>query len=354
MWRAVRRVHGDAGGAILRYVEDIDALGQKFIALVDGARTSEALEEVRVAALGRKGEVTQLLRKLGELPLEKRRAKGPKLQALKQKLTAALEARHEAIAGSSGAVRRFDATKPGTKRARGHLHPLTHLDAEVRRIFSAMNFQIVDGPEVESEYYNFDALNIPAHHPARDMWDTFWLMEPGTGGEARRKHRMLLRTHTSPVQVRFMEAHHPPFQIIVPGRVFRYEATDASHAANFYQVEGLMVGSEVTLANFRYIVEEFFRELFRGQKISFRFRPSFFPFVEPGLEVDIQIGKGKWLEVMGAGMVHRNVFDGVRYNPDKVQGFAFGVGLDRLAMIKYGVPDIRLFYSGDLRFVRQF
>lgn len=338
-------------------MEDIDALGQKFITLINGARTSEALEEVRVAALGRKGELTQLLRRLGELPLEKRRTEGPKLQALKQELTAALEARHEAIAGSSGAVRRFDATKPGTKRARGHLHPLTHLDAEVRRIFSAMHFRIVDGPEVESEYYNFDALNIPPHHPARDLWDTFWIAGRHAlprGARRGRRERLLLRTHTSPVQVRFMEANHPPFQIIVPGRVFRYEATDASHAANFYQVEGLMVGPEVTLANFRYVVEEFFRELFRGQKISFRFRPSFFPFVEPGVEVDIQIGKGKWLEVMGAGMVHRNVFDAVRYNPDKVQGFAFGVGLDRLAMIKYGVPDIRLFYSGDLRFVRQF
>jgi phenylalanyl-tRNA synthetase alpha chain len=339
-------------------VEDINALKRKFTTLINEARTPEALEAARIAALGRKGEVTQLLRTLGELPLEKRRTEGPKLQALKQELTAAFEARRGAVADSSGAVRRFDVTKPGIKRARGHLHPLTHIDLEVRRIFSAMNFQIVDGPEVESEYYNFDALNIPSHHPARDLWDTFWLKPPvakGAGQDgAGAKRRMLLRTHTSPVQIRFMEAHHPPFQIIVPGRVFRYEATDASHAANFYQVEGLMVGPEVTLANFRYLVEEFFRELFRGQKISFRFRPSFFPFVEPGLEVDIQIGKGKWLEVMGAGMVHRNVFDAVRYNPDKIRGFAFGVGLDRLAMIKYGVPDIRFFYSGDLRFVRQF
>jgi len=164
---------------------------------------------------------------------------------------------------------------------------------------------------------------------------------------------MLLRTHTSPVQVRYMESHEPPFQIIVPGRVFRYEATDASHEANFYQVEGLMVGHDISLANFKYIIERFFEQLFE-KKVEFRFRPSYFPFVEPGLEVDIKFAGGRWLEVMGAGMVHRNVFDAVRYNPDEVQGFAFGVGLDRLAMIKYGVPDIRLFYSGDARFTRQF
>jgi phenylalanyl-tRNA synthetase alpha chain len=209
----------------------------------------------------------------------------------------------------------------------------------------------VHGPEAESAYYNFDALNIPENHPARDMWDTFWVSRQGKG--ERPKDAMLLRTHTSPAQIHYMETHEPPFQIIVPGRVFRYEATDASHEVNFYQVEGLMVGPDVSLANFKYIIERFFEQLFE-KKIEFRFRPSYFPFVEPGLEVDIKIAGGRWLEVMGAGMVHRNVFDAVRYNPDTVQGFAFGVGLDRLAMIKYGVPDIRLFYSGDVRFTRQF
>jgi len=206
-----------------------------------------------------------------------------------------------------------------------------------------MNFSVVSGPEIETEYYNFDALNIPANHPARDMWDTLWL----------KNSKLLLRTHTSPVQIRYMEVHQPPFQIIVPGRVFRYEATDASHEINFYQVEGLMIGPNVTLANFKFIVEEFFRKLY-GPKVQFRFRPSYFPFVEPGLEVDIKLTGDKWLEVMGAGMVHRNVFDAVHYNPEQVQGFAFGMGLDRLAMIKYNIPDIRLFYSGDLRFIRQF
>ena len=186
------------------------------------------------------------------------------------------------------------------------------------------------------------------------MWDTFWLKQPGI-----KKDKSLLRTHTSPMQIRYMETHKPPFQIIVPGRVFRYEATDASHEVNFYQVEGLMVGEHVTLANFKYIVETFLQQLFDGD-VQFRFRPSYFPFVEPGIEVDIKLPKehhrqgGTWLEVMGAGMVHRNIFNAVRYDPREVQGFAFGMGLDRLAMIKYNIPDIRLFYSGDLRFVRQF
>jgi phenylalanyl-tRNA synthetase alpha chain len=220
--------------------------------------------------------------------------------------------------------------------------------ADVAKIFEGMNFSVVTGPEAETEYYNFDALNIPANHPAREMWDTFWL-KPGKAD----KQKMLLRTHTSPMQMRFMEKAKPPFQIVVPGRVFRYEATDMSHEVNFYQLEGLMVGKDITLANFKFIVEEFLKKFFAGQKIEFRFRPSYFPFVEPGVEVDIKL-KGKWLEIMGAGMVHPRVFEYARYNPKDWQGFAFGVGLDRLAMIKYGVPDIRLFYSGDLRFLKQF
>lgn len=327
--------------------ENLDSLKKKALADIRIAADEKALDGVRVRYVGRKGELTEILKSLKDLPLEKRRILGLKANALREELEAAFSGAQKNISSQRGA-KKVDVTKPGTRISRGHLHPLTLVDAEVRRIFSSMNFSVVEGPEVESEFYNFDALNIPAGHPARDMWDTFWVKEKKRGEEG-----LLLRTHTSPVQIRYMQAHTPPFQIIVPGRVFRYEATDASHAFNFYQVEGLMVGPDITLANFKFVIEEFFKKFF-GKQIEFRFRPSYFPFVEPGLEVDIRMKGGKWLEVMGAGMVHRNVFDAVRYNPDTVQGFAFGIGLDRLAMIKYKIPDIRLMYSGDIRFVEQF
>jgi phenylalanyl-tRNA synthetase alpha chain len=260
--------------------------------------------------------------------------------------------------GSHGDL--IDVTRPGIRRQTGHLHPLTRVEEEIKQIFLSMNFSVVEGQEIETEHYNFDALNIPATHPAREMWDTFWIKDGPDKKTAKTKGshegmRHLLRTHTSPMQIRYMEKHNPPFQIIVPGRVFRYEATDASHEINFYQMEGLMVGKDVSLANFKYIIEEFFKRFFNDPDMQFRFRPSYFPFVEPGVEVDIKRkGDSKWLEVMGAGMVHRNVFKAVGYNPDDVQGFAFGMGTDRLAMLKYKIPDIRFFYNGDLRFVRQF
>lgn len=318
---------------------------------IEKAQDVGTLESARVKYVGRKGKLTEILKSLKNLSVEERRKLGPHANALRQELEKKIAV---ALAHLSEIKdkKRIDVTKPGKRISRGHLHPLTLVDAEVRHIFSSMNFSVVEGPEIESEFYNFDALNIPGDHPARDLWDTFWIKKEKRGEES-----LLLRTHTSPMQIRYMQTHTPPFQIIVPGRVFRYEATDASHAFNFYQVEGLMVGSDVSLANFKFIIEEFFKKFFRTQ-IDFRFRPSYFPFVEPGLEVDIRLKGGKWLEVMGAGMVHRSVFDAVRYNPDPptggIQGFAFGMGLDRLAMIKYNIPDIRLFYSGDVRFIEQF
>jgi len=203
---------------------------------------------------------------------------------------------------------------------------------------------MVEGPEIESEWYNFDALNIPADHPARDMQDTFWLKPES--------QKMLLRTHTSPVQVRYMEAHQPPLRIIVPGRVFRHEASDASHDMQFYHVEGLMVDKGISVANFRAVINEFLQRLF-GEGVKTRLRPAYFPFVESGFEVDMYGPKG-WMEILGAGMVHPDVFKAVGYNPKNWQGFAFGVGLDRIAMMKYKIDDIRLLYSGDLRFLKQF
>ncbi len=251
---------------------------------------------------------------------------------------------------------------PLPKQKDGHLHPLTHIIRDSVEIFSRIGFEVVLGPEVETEYYNFDALNIPANHPARDLWDTFWL-KPGKEGLETRE---LLRTHTSPVQIRYMEAHTPPLRIIVPGKVFRYEATDATHEAQFFQLEGLLVEKNASLAMLKGTLEVFFREFF-GKKIGIRFRPSYFPFVEPGVEVDMSCfkcgGGGSgcalcketgWIEIMGAGMVHPRVLQNAGIHSEKWRGFAFGVGIDRLAMLKYGIPDVRLLYSGDLRVINQF
>lgn len=249
---------------------------------------------------------------------------------------------------------------------KGHLHPITHAINDIARIFNDLGFTVASGPEVETEHYNFDALNVPPNHPARDMWDTFWLKENNLG--------QLLRTHTSPVQVRYMEKRAPPIRIIAPGKTFRYEATDATHEAQFYQIEGLMVDDKTTLSDLKGTLEIFFEEFF-GAKTDIRFRPSYFPFVEPGVEVDISCFKCKgkparpdghsgggcslckqsgYIEIMGAGMVHPYVLNQVGIDPRKYQGFAFGTGVDRLAMLKYGIDDIRLFYQGDLRVVNQF
>jgi phenylalanyl-tRNA synthetase alpha chain len=237
-----------------------------------------------------------------------------------------------------------------------HIHPLSLVLKDINRIFTEMGFSIAGGPEIETEFYNFDTLNIPEHHPARDMWDTFWIKPLNV--------RKLLRTHTSPVQVRFMEANKPPIKIIAPGKVFRHEATDATHEAQFYQLEGLVVGENISIANLKWTLEEFFEKLF-GKKTGVRLRPSYFPFVEPGVEIDMQcfkcggsgcnVCKGTgYIEIMGAGLVHPKVLESAGIDSKKYSGFAFGCGIDRLAMLKYGVDDIRLLYQGDLRLVNQF
>lgn len=225
---------------------------------------------------------------------------------------------------------------------KGHLHPLTRVTKQMTDIFQSMGFEVVLGLDVETEYYNFDALNIPKNHPARDMWDTFWL-----------KNGNLLRTHTSPMQIRYMEKNNPPFQIVVPGRCYRYEATDSTHEIQFNQMECLMIGKDINMSNLKGVLEMFLKKLFSDDKIEIRFRPSYFPFVEPGIEVDMKL-KGKWLEIAGAGMVHPQVLKNVKIDPNEWQGFAFGVGIDRVAMLKYKIDDIRLFYGSDMRFLRQF
>ena len=235
-----------------------------------------------------------------------------------------------------------DVTAPGKKIELGHLHPLSAAQKRIIDICAGMGFEVAEGPELETEYYNFDALNIPKNHPARDMWDTFWT-----------KDGRVMRTHTSPVQIRYMENNKPPFRIIAPGRVFRYEATDATHEFQFYQLEGLMVGEKITLGNLKAVMEAFFREFFGSRDIEIRFRPSYFPFVEPGVEIDMKFN-GEWMEIAGAGMVHPKVLENVKLDPRRWRGFAFGMGIDRLVMIRHKIDDVRLFYSGDLRFIKQF
>lgn len=248
---------------------------------------------------------------------------------------------------------------------KGHQHPISLAISEIIGIFGSMGFEVAEGPEAESEYYNFDTLNIPKHHPARDMWDTFWLKTKPKGDEKNAKQ--LLRTHTSPVQVRYMESHKPPFRIIAPGKVYRYEATDATHEAQFYQLEGLVVAENISLAHLKGTLETFFSKFF-GAASTVRMRPSYFPFVEPGVEVDVScfrcngeagkqcsVCKGTgWIEIMGAGLVHPKVLEGAGIDPRKWSGFAFGAGIDRLLVLRHGLPDVRLLYSGDLRVTDQF
>jgi len=348
----------------------IEEIKKTVFSEIEAVKNSEGLEKLRIKYLGRKGELTQILRGLKDLPIEERRKLGPLAQKLKKELEEKIRRKSKELNTQYSILNtRLDITKPAKRISIGHLNPLTKIEEEVRRIFLSMNFSVVEGPEVENEFYHFDALNIPKDHPARDAWNTFWLKTRNargswgktrsTRGSARDQRfrsasdqRLLLRAHTSPMQVRYMETHQPPFQIIVPGRVFRYEATDVSHETTFTQVEGLMVGENISLANFKFIIERFLKELF-GEKTEFELRPSYYPFTEPGVDVYMKWQAG-WLEVAGAGMVHPEVFRAVGYDPYKWQGFAFGFGLNRLAMIKYKIPDIRLFCSGDLRFIKQF
>lgn len=336
----------------------IEKIKIKALSEINAIKDKNLLEKIEIKYLGRNGEVTQILRSLKDLSIEEKRKIGPLAQKLKIELEEKIEEKLKSLAHSSSSIiHGLDITKPAKKIETGHLHPLSKIEEEVRQIFLAMNFSVVEGPEVESEYYNFDALNIPRDHPAREMHDTFWLKQPEINKKNSRRH-LLLRTHISALEVPFMEKNQPPFQFISPGNVFRYEASDASHDMQFNYMEGMMVGKDISLANFKFIVETFFKKFF-GKDMEFRFRPSYFPFVEPGLEVDIKFkdkkqNTEKWLEVMGAGMTHAQVFRYAHYNPYDWQGFAFGVGLDRLCMLKYKINDIRVFRSNDLRFTKQF
>jgi len=312
----------------------------------DEVTSLEALEAVRVKFLGRRGQLTQLLSTLKEFPPEVRAEAGRILNSLKQEISRELETRGAQLALEAKKARlaseQYDFTLPGKWRPLGHLHPLTQVRLEIEDIFMRMGFDVATGPEVETDYYNFEALNIPEDHPARDEWDSFYIDE-----------ERLLRTHTSPVQIRVMKSRRPPVRIICPGRCYRRDTPDATHSPVFHQVELLWVEEGLTMANLKWIVEEFVRRFF-GPGYEMRFSADYFPFTEPSAQVHIRRPGGEWLEIMGAGMVDPLVLAEVGYDPEKVTGFAFGLGIERMAMLRFQVEDIRLFYQNDLRFLSQF
>jgi phenylalanyl-tRNA synthetase alpha chain len=332
---------------------ELERIKQVALKDLENLRDLAALELKRVEHLGRSSGLSKFLRSLKERTADERRELGEAANRLRTDLEGLFGELKDRLAEAAEGVRgRIDVTAPAPKLHRGHIHPLTQAQEQINAIFAAMGFRVVEGPEVETDFTNFDALNIPADHPARDMQDTFWL----------RGMQYLMRTHTSPMQVRFMQQHQPPFRIIVPGRVYRNEATDMTHEFQFHQIEGLMVdrkgGHAPSMANLKGVIEYFFRQYFNDPDVKVRFNASYFPFVEPGVEVYIQGTKGKlagrWLEVAGAGMVHQNVFEQVGYVRGEMQGFAFGMALERLVMLKHRIDDIRLFNGGDVRFLKQF
>jgi len=332
---------------------DIKKIEAQALKDIEAAISSDDLESLRVKYLGRKSEISAYLKSLKNLDPKERAQAGKEANEIKVKIKKTFNTKSKEIREKEVSEKvikeRIDITAPGKKIEEGSLHPITQALRDVRRIFSSMGFYVVEGPEVEKEFYNFDALNIPKEHPARDLMDTFWVKKE-EGVEPK-----LLRTHTSPMQIRFMEKHNPPFRIVVPGRVFRHEATDATHEIQFYQVEGLMIDKNVSLAHLKGILTHFLSEFFK-KDVEIKFHQSYYPFVEPGIDVLMKL-KGQWMEIAGAGMVHPNVFKAVKYNlpgPDEWQGFAFGIGIDRLVMIKHKIDDMRLLYGGDLRFLKQF
>jgi len=305
-----------------------------------------ALENAKARYLGKGGALTDLLKGLGKLDASERPAAGAAINIAKQQIEDALSARRAAIADARLADKlaadALDVSLPGRGRGMGALHPLTRVQERVETIFHSMGFAVADGPEIEDDFHNFTALNTPENHPARSMQDTFYV-----------ENGMVLRTHTSPIQVRYMETHAPPIKIIAPGRVYRVDS-DATHSPMFHQVEGLWIDRDVSFADLKGVFTEFLRNFFERDDIKVRFRPSFFPFTEPSAEIDMAFGDGGWLELAGSGQVHPNVLRAVGLDPQEWQGFAFGMGPDRLAMLRYGVNDLRLFYENDLRFLRQF
>jgi phenylalanyl-tRNA synthetase alpha chain len=340
----------------------MDDLRQKYIDQIAHAADESSLEDIRVAAVGKKGEVALKMRELGKMTPEERQTAGPALNALKDEINSALAGKKAALSDAALDERLrtewLDVTLPSRERPAGTIHPVSQVMDEVAAIFADMGFAVAEGPQIETDWYNFDALNIPGHHPARAEMDTFYTHR--AEGDDRPPH--VLRTHTSPVQIRTLEAQGAPTRIICPGRVYRADY-DQTHTPMFHQVEGLAIDKDISMANLKWVLEEFFTAYF-GTSVKTRFRASHFPFTEPSAEVDIQcswqdgtvkVGEGAdWLEVLGSGMVHPKVLQAANVDPAEWQGFAFGMGIDRIAMLKYGIPDLRAFFDSDLRWLRHY
>ena len=345
-------------------MENLEAIERGLLARISSASTLEALEQIRVAALGRSGEVTGLLKGLGNLPPEERKTRGAAVNRLKEQIEAALGGAKSRLERTALDARlkdeRIDVTLPVKAETDGRIHPISQTIDELVAIFGEMGFAVAEGPHVEDDFYNFTALNIPPEHPARQEQDTFYLLGPEGRAVEERK---VLRTHTSPVQIRTMQAQKPPIRIIVPGRTFRSDH-DATHSPMFHQVEGLVIDRQVHMGHLKGCLIEFCRAFFDIDDLPVRFRPSYFPFTEPSAEVDIgcsreggglKIGAGAdWLEILGSGMVHPKVLANCGLDPAEYQGFAFGMGIERIAMLKYGIPDLRTFFESDLRWLRHY
>ena len=341
----------------------MDDLREKWLAAVAEAGDEAALEAVRVAALGKKGEISAQMRELGRMSPEERKEAGPRLNALKDEINAAIAAKKTALADAALEERLrtewLDVTLPARPARAGTVHPIAQVTEEVTAIFADLGFSVAEGPQVESDWHNFDALNIPGHHPARAEMDTFYMAR--AQGDTRPPH--VLRTHTSPVQIRSMEAAGAPLRVICPGRVYRADY-DQTHTPMFHQVEGLAIDRDISMANLKWVLEEFVKAFFEVDAVELRFRASHFPFTEPSAEVDIRcswqggtlkVGEGDdWLEILGSGMVHPKVLAAGNIDPAAWQGFAFGMGIDRIAMLKYGIPDLRAFFESDLRWLRHY
>ena len=325
--------------------ESVEQLREAAVAALNLADSSDQIESWRVDFLGRKGRLTALLRGLGSLEIEERKIVGAAANLLRADLDSLYEKRERQARSSDTPAGSLDVTLPGRKPALGGLHPSTQMIREITQAFNEMGFQTVEGPEVELEKYNFDMLNIPAGHPARDQWDTIWV-------DSEKYDDMLLRTHTSPMQARVMENNDPPIRVVVPGKCYRYESTDSTHEWHFNQVEGLAVDEGITFADLKGTLYEFARRIF-GQSRKVRFRCDFFPFVEPGVDMSID-WNGRWIEILGAGMVHPRVLENSGYDSTKYTGFAFGMGPERISMLRNEITDIRHFFSNDLRFLTQF
>jgi len=344
-------------------MSDLKKLEEDILKAVAAAEDEKALEEVRVAALGKKGSISELLKGLGKMSPEERKEMGPALNGLKTQvgdaITARKDALHDAAIEARLASETVDVTLPvrAAPLAEGRVHPISQVWDEVTAIFGDMGFTVEEGPDIETDYYNFEALNFPEGHPAREMHDTFYFHPKEDGS------RLLLRTHTSPVQVRTMEKGEPPFRFIAPGRTFRCDS-DQTHTPQFHQVEGLVVDEKTHMGHLKWTLETFLASFFETDSVEIRFRPSFFPFTEPSMEADvrcarlgneIRIGEGDdWLEILGCGMIHPNVLKSAGIDPERYQGFAFGMGIDRIAMLKYGIPDLRAFFEADLRWLKHY